>query len=129
MAVSTFRDVDEDTKAKLRDLPSNDQVLADAMRGGRVVLGQSGVGTVDAPPASEPLPQTGIAMIGPDPSAFLVTFPSLLRNVPVLEEAAAGRGLLTIRNERDGIVRRVPLVAKAGGIVGAGARRSTCCAS
>jgi adenylate cyclase len=116
MAVSTFRGVDEDTKAKLRDLPSNDQVLADAMRGGRVILGQSGVGTVDAPPAGEPLPQTGFAVIGPDPSAFLVTFPSLLRNVPVLEKAAAGRGLLTIRNELDGIVRRVPMVAKAGGI-------------
>ena len=71
-----------------------------------MILGQSGILRTTAP--DPPLPQTGIATRGPDPSAFLVTFPGLLRNVPVLEEAAAGRGLLTIRNERDGIVRRVP---------------------
>jgi adenylate cyclase len=33
--------------------------------------------------------------------------------VPELEEAAAGRGLLTIRPERDGVVRRAPMVMKA----------------
>ena len=63
------------------------------------------------------MPQTGIATRGPDPAAFLVTFPGLLRNVPVLEQVAAGRGLLSLRNERDGIVRRVPLVLRAGGMV------------
>jgi hypothetical protein len=31
----------------------------------------------------------------------------------VLEEAAAGRGLLTIKVERDGIVRRVPMMMRA----------------
>jgi len=40
-------------------------------------------------------------------------FPGLLRNVPVLEAAAAGRGLFTIRPERDGIVRRVPMIMVA----------------
>jgi adenylate cyclase len=116
-AVSTFRGVDEETKAKLRDLPSNDQVMANAIRGGRVVLGQSGIAGTSAAAATPNMPQTGFATMGPDPSDYLVTFPSLLRNVPELEQAAQGRGLLTIRNERDGIVRRVPLVAKAGGIV------------
>jgi adenylate cyclase len=113
-AVSTFRGVDEETKAKLRGLPSNDHVMANAIRGSRVVLGQSGIAGAAAGPAQN-LPQTGFATMGPDPSPYLVTFPSLLRNVPELEQAAQGRGLLTIRNERDGIVRRVPLVAKAGG--------------
>src|SRR5262249_12270860 len=32
---------------------------------------------------------------------------------PILEEAAAGRGLFSIRAERDGIVRRVPVVLNA----------------
>jgi adenylate cyclase len=32
-----------------------------------------------------------------------------------LEEAAAGRGLFTIRTERDGIVRRVPMIMQAQG--------------
>jgi adenylate cyclase len=44
-------------------------------------------------------------------------FPGLLRNVPVLEEAAAGRGLFTIRQERDGIVRRVPMIMQAQGVI------------
>ena len=116
-AVSTFRGVDEETKQRLRTLPSNDQVFAQAIQGSRVVLGQSGIAGGRTVAAAQNLPQTGIATIGPDPSRYLVTFPSLLRNVPELERAAQGRGLLTIRNERDGIVRRVPLVAKAGGIV------------
>ena len=32
VAADTFRNLDEETRAKLRALPSNDQVLADAMR-------------------------------------------------------------------------------------------------
>jgi adenylate cyclase len=60
------------------------------------------------------MPRTGIATIGPDPSRFLLTYEGLLRNLPVLEKAAAGRGALTLKPERDGIVRRMPLVLKAG---------------
>ena len=116
VAVSSFRDVDAETRAKLERLPSNDQVLADAIRQSKVVLGQSGVPT-PAPPPGAPSPQTGFAMRGPDPTPYLVTFPGLLRNIPVLEQAASGRGLLTIRNERDGIVRRAPVVMKAAGAV------------
>jgi adenylate cyclase len=114
-AVESFRGVDEETKAKLRALPSNDEVLAAAIGNARVVLGQSGI----LAPTSHAtdLPQTGIAAMGPDPAPFLYGYPGLLRNVPVLEKAAAGRGLLTIRNERDGVVRRLPLVVKAGEII------------
>jgi len=35
--------------------------------------------------------------------------------VPVLEHAASGRGLFTIKPERDGIVRRVPMIMQAQG--------------
>jgi len=41
-AADTFRNLDEDTRAKLRALPSNDQIFADAIRASRVVLGESG---------------------------------------------------------------------------------------
>ena len=105
--------IDDTTREKMKSLPSNDDVLAQVMeKGGRVVLGQSAILT---PTPSEPdLPRTGIATIGPDPSRFLLTYAGLLRNLPVLEKAAAGRGALTMRPERDGIVRRVPMVVKAG---------------
>src|SRR6195256_4475467 len=42
IAADTFRDLDEATREKLRALPSNDRVLADAIRQSRVVLGESG---------------------------------------------------------------------------------------
>jgi adenylate cyclase len=54
-------------------------------------------------------------MLGEPPQPFLLDFPGLLRNVHVLEQAAAGRGLFTIKTERDGIVRRVPMMMQAQG--------------
>jgi adenylate cyclase len=112
-AAASFRDVDEETKAKLRRLPSNDSVLAEALKSSRVVLGQSGFHRPTAGKDAAEVPRTGFALMGSDPSRYLVTFPGLLRNVPALEQAAAGHGLLTIRPERDGIVRRTPMVMKA----------------
>ena len=42
-----------------------------------------------------------------------MTFPGLLRNVLPIEQAAAGRGFFSIKPERDGIVRRVPVIMEA----------------
>jgi adenylate cyclase len=115
VAVTTFRDLDEETRAKLSRLPSHDDVLAQAFRGARVVAGRAGAATASGETDSPAVKQAGFAVRGPDAAPFLVTFPALMRNVPVLEEAAAGRGMFTIRPERDGIVRRVPLVMVAEG--------------
>jgi adenylate cyclase len=111
-AADTFRNLDEETREKLRALPSNDQVFADAMRHSRVVLGESGLPQVQSA-FDKSLPVTGLAMLGEEPQPFMLEWPGLLRNVPVLEAAAAGRGLFTIRPERDGIVRRVPMLMLA----------------
>src|SRR3954447_15624838 len=113
-AAETLRNLDEETRSKLRALPSNDDILADAMRQSRVVLGETGLPYVIAELNKE-LPLTGLAMLGEDPQRFMLNFSGLLRSTPVLEAAAAGRGLLTIWTERDGIVRRVPVVMQAQG--------------
>ena len=110
----TFANLDAETRAKLRALPSNDQVFADAMRASRVVLGESG-SAEELVAIDKTLPVTGLAMLGEDPQRFMIEFPGLLRNTRVLEHAAAGRGLFTIRPERDGIVRRVPMIMIAQG--------------
>lgn len=115
LAADAFRGLDEETRQKLRTLPSNDQVLADQIRNSRVVLGGSGMPV--ATPQAEAPPPIGLAALGADPKPFLLNFPGILRNVPVLEKAAAGRGLFTIRPERDGIVRRTPLAMVAQGAV------------
>lgn len=114
LAVEGFRDLDETTREKLRSLPSNDDILAAVLRKAPVVLGESGLPMV-MPQPDVKLPVTGLATLGGDPAPFLLNFPGLLRNVPVLEEAAPGRGLFTIHTERDGIVRRVPVVMLAQG--------------
>src|ERR1700743_1401093 len=46
VAAGTMRYLDEATRAKLRGLPSNDQVLADAIKRSRVVLGETGLAAV-----------------------------------------------------------------------------------
>lgn len=110
----TFANLDAETRAKLRALPSNDQIFADAIRASRVVLGESG-SPDELAGIDKTLPVTGLAMLGEEPQRFMFEFPGLLRNTKVLEHAAAGRGLFTIRPERDGIVRRVPMIMLAQG--------------
>jgi len=116
VAADEFRDLDDATRTKLRALPSNDAVLADALKNSRVVLGESGLPFAVAQPEGA-RPPIGLATMGGDPRPFLLNFPGLLRNVPQLEQSASGRGLFTIRAERDGIVRRVPIVMQAQGTV------------
>src|ERR1700730_11628348 len=114
VAADTFRNLDEATRDKLRALPSNDEVFADAVRHSRVVLGETGLPEV-LTDLDKTLPVTGLATLGEDPQRFMFKFPGLLRNTPVLEKAAGGRGMLTINPERDGIVRRVPMIMMAQG--------------
>jgi adenylate cyclase len=116
VAANEFRDLDDATRTKLRALPSNDAVLADALKNSRVVLGESGLPFAVAQPEGA-RPPIGLATMGGDPRPFLLNFPGLLRNVQQLEQSASGRGLFTIRAERDGIVRRVPIVMQAQGTV------------
>jgi len=113
LAAQSFHGIDDDTRAKLDSLPSNDDILAQAVKRSRVVLGQSGAPEPSPTPPGEATLQTGFAVRGPDPKPYLVEFPGLLRNVPALEKAAAGRGLLSIKPEHDGIVRRVPVIMEA----------------
>jgi adenylate cyclase len=114
VVAGTFRDLDEESRTKLRALPSNDQLFADAMGHSRVVLGESGLPYVISE-LDKTLAVTGLAMLGEDPQRFMFRFAGLLRNTPVLEKAAGGRGMLTINPERDGIVRRVPMIMQAQG--------------
>ncbi|MHC2783613.1 CHASE2 domain-containing sensor protein [Bradyrhizobium liaoningense] len=112
---SQMRYLDDATRAKLRELPSNDQILADAIKGSRVVLGETGLPEVLSE-LDKSLPFTGVATVGEDGAErFLFEFPGLLRNVPIIERAAAGRGLFSIRTERDGLIRRVPMIMLAQG--------------
>jgi adenylate cyclase len=111
VAADSFRGLDAETRDKLAALPSNDVVLADAIKkAGNVVIGQAAAPAPAPRSEAEMTLTTGLAIRGPDPRAWLVRLPGLLRNVLPIEQAAAGRGLFTIVPEPDGIIRRVPIV-------------------
>ncbi|WP_244625644.1 CHASE2 domain-containing protein [Methylobacterium mesophilicum] len=110
-AVATsLPDLDPLLRTRLAALPGNDERLAEAIARSRVILGQTALGT-PTPEAATAVPSS-IAVLGPDAAPFLTAFPGLQHNLSVLEQAAAGRGLFTIVPERDGIVRRVPVVLR-----------------
>src|SRR5882672_4992554 len=71
VAADTIRNLDEETRAKLRALPSNDQLFADAIRRSRVVMGESGLPYVVSE-FDKSLPLTGLAMLGEEPQPFLL---------------------------------------------------------
>lgn len=117
VAAATFRELDDATREKLQGLPGNDAAFADAIQSSKVVLGQSGYRVSGGAPVARMAPQAPIATLGPDPRSFLVDFPHLLRNLPILDDAAQGHGIFSIIPERDGTVRRIPVVAVANGTV------------
>ena len=103
-----------ETKEDLRNQPDNDAVLAQVMKQALVVLGQSGVDEIGEEEAERPLERMPIAYKGADPRPQMLDFPYLLRPIPALYDAAAGHGMVTLKAELDGIVRRVPAVTRVG---------------
>ncbi len=112
---NSYDSLDDASRKALRALPSNEAVMAAAMRKTPTVLGQVGLLTpLPAGHEAQHSPSPFRAEAGGDPRPFLLHYTSLLANVPELEAAAAGRGIFSIGAEIDGKVRRVPLLASIG---------------
>jgi adenylate cyclase len=112
----TIAAADASLAGKLRILPDSDEAMAKAMRRNRVVLGEAGLlATVTRDAARAAAVGPTVALIGADPSPYLVHFADVTAALPRLREAAAGVGLVTILPEVDGIVRRVPVIARLDG--------------
>jgi adenylate cyclase len=107
--------IDAETRGKLAAMPDNEVTLAAAFRRARVVLGRAGHHSPVDNPELKSLPRNAFGLVGGDPKPFLYQYPGLIHNLPELEKAALGRGLFTIRADRDGIIRRVPTVMVADG--------------
>ncbi len=104
--------LDKDLVRRLRDVASNDVVLAAALRGRPVVVGVAGAPSAEAGSASVGR-LTPIRISGPDPVPFVTRFAGLITSVEEIDAAAEGHGLLSVDVE-GGVVRRVPLVAAVG---------------
>ena len=107
-------DLPTDLAARLQAVPGNDARLARAMRAARVVVAVAGLEARDerfrSPPAAAPV------LVRSVPPPSLRHFPGHLANVPLIEQAAAGRGLISA-DAGDRIVRRVPLLATVDGTI------------
>ena len=113
--IESISGLSPEQRGLLMRLPGGDDVFADAIRRGRVVLGQATGGDTGAPAgASSDFEKTRFAKMGDDPLPHAVSASTLVRNLPRLEENAAGIGMLSHVPEGDGIVRRVPLVMRVG---------------
>ncbi|MDP6590799.1 MAG: adenylate/guanylate cyclase domain-containing protein [Alphaproteobacteria bacterium] len=121
LLAESVRGLDKKTKEKLLKLPSNDATFARIMKSYNVVLGQSTRQRVLTEGEQRKSVKTTWANLnksqtvkGLKPDGFLYSFPSIVRNIETLEDAAKGIGVFTFRPSVDGIVRQVPLVVRVG---------------
>ena len=96
-------------KGALTALPDHDGQLAKAIKAARVVTGFAL--TVDANEA-RPRVKRGFATAGDDPRQFLPSYRGAVTNLPQIEEAALGNGTYTVKAERGGVIRRLPLLLR-----------------
>lgn len=115
---SIYNELPTAVSQEIQSLPSMDAVFARVIGRSPVVLARAGVAEESfdrldgAPP---PLPPEA-KFVGAAPEHTL-TFPSVVANIPILDGAPLGHGLVNGERDSDGLVRRVPLFAEAAGQV------------
>lgn len=98
----------------LKAQKSFDKIFASAMENQKVVLGisvstdQNGSNNYGYSTAAN------FATLGTNPLPFIQEYPALIGNIPVLDKAAKGRGMISLDQGFDGFVRRIPLVNRVG---------------
>jgi len=97
--------------AEVHALPPMDQLWGQVISRAPVVLGRAGVSADGGDPAKL---FVDAEVEGVLPSAIPAE-PGVIANIPELEQAALGHGLLNGRPDSDGTVRRVPTLMKIGG--------------
>lgn len=108
---ATRPDLAPEIARQLYALPANDAALAASLLKLPTVLGLAGVAGL----GGEPLRRlTPIAIEGPDPRRSLTRYNGMVGGYDRLHAAAAGHGALNQALDRDGVVRRAPLVVRVG---------------
>jgi adenylate cyclase len=102
--------------AQVRALPSMDAVFAREIGKAPVVLARAGARahSFDALEQSPP-PLPPEAQFSQPIPAGLTAYPRAVTNLPLLDGAALGHGLVNGDPDDDGVVRRVPLLAEVAG--------------
>ena len=108
--------------SELSKLPSNEIIASEAMLKKnekfnpknpklKIVLGHSAL-NINSDENKKEIQETSVkAFLGKSPSKWLTKYPGLLANVPEFEKNAFGAGTISLAQEPDGIIRRVPLIS------------------
>ncbi len=108
------QEMSADVARRLRSLPSNDAALAAAIQGRNVVLGIAGL---EAPHPRFPQPPAAAPVrIFDAPDLALRRFAGHLSSLPVIDRAAAGRGLLSVDPESS-VIRRALVAGMVGDVI------------
>jgi CHASE2 domain-containing sensor protein len=108
--VSFYPELSADAAAEVKTLEPMDQAFGRVIGAAPVVLAHAGV--EEAPADQQPLPAATITGSLPPKIA---SWPAELADIPELDDAALGHGLINVRPDSDGVIRSIPLVLRAGG--------------
>jgi serine phosphatase RsbU (regulator of sigma subunit)/CHASE2 domain-containing sensor protein len=111
-----IRTIGPELAAQLAALPSNDAVLAAAIRGRPIVLALAGVDHLAEPGGRSPGRIAPVVSVGGDPTTRLRRYDTMLRTASDIDHAAAGYGLLNA-DPKGGAVREIPLLALVGDVM------------
>jgi adenylate cyclase len=92
-------------------LPDHDRIFAEAIARGGVV---TAFAISDELGTAPPIRKAALSIVGEKPTGYVLTHPGAVSTLPALAEAAAGNGSVTVRKDRDAILRRIPLVIGVG---------------
>ena len=97
---------------ELSRLPSNESIAADEMTKFPIVIGHSGL-DVTGDANRDDIKSTSVKVLLGDKGIknWLTSYPGLLANVTEFEKNSSGAGTVSVAEEPDGIIRRVPLIS------------------
>ena len=103
----------------LETLPSNESLAMEAMKNFPTVIGHSGL-DVQGDAGRDDIKDSSVKVFlgkNQKPNDWLIQYPGLLANVSEFEKAASGAGTVSVAEEPDGIIRRVPLISNVAGTI------------
>jgi signal transduction histidine kinase len=109
--------IDAPLRESLAALPANDALLAFSLRQTPTVLGATVTTAEQEETAAAAMPVPIQLRLGQQGAAEIHRYPGLLRNLPILEEASSGLGVVSLDFAGDGVVRRMPVVMLVGDAV------------
>jgi adenylate cyclase len=104
---------------KLIELPTNESIAMEVMKIFPTVIGHSGLDVIGDAERKDIKDTSVKVFLGKNKNTkdWLISYPGLLANVPEFEKAASGAGTVSVAEEPDGIIRRVPLISDVAGTV------------